>query len=229
MSVSKLAQRLIPPVSTKRMRASPDGFLTALRAITSAEWSRREKNTLLTLFKQMALDVPAYRNFLRSNGVRRESVRTTAELVAIPTMTKQNYLQKDKLANLFWHGSMLSPHILTSTSGSTGKPTYFGRSHEVDEHSALIHELIFRTSSLKQDKSTLVIVCFGMGVWIGGLITYQAFELMSRRGYPISILTPGINKKEILKALTDLAPQYEQLILAGYPPFLKDVIDEALA
>lgn len=68
-----------------------------------------------------------------------------------------------------------------------------------------------------------------MGVWIGGLITYQAFKLMGQRGYPISILTPGINKTEILKALTDLAPQYEQIILAGYPPFLKDVIDEAVS
>ena len=67
-----------------------------------------------------------------------------------------------------------------------------------------------------------------MGVWIGGLITYQAFERMGRRGYSMSILTPGINKAEILKALRDIAPQYEQVILAGYPPFLKDVIDEAV-
>lgn len=144
-------------------------------------------------------------------------------------MTKKNYLQKHPLAELFWYGSTGAPHVLTSTSGSTGKPTYFGRSHDVDEQSSLIYELMFRTSSLKKDKSTLVIVCFGMGVWIGGIIAYQSFERMGRRGYPISVLTPGINKTEILKALTDLAPQYEQLVLAGYPPFLKDVIDEARA
>lgn len=88
---------------------------------------------------------------------------------------------------------------------------------------------MFRTSSLSSDASTLISVCFGMGVWIGGTITYQAFELMGRRGYPVSILTPGINKAEILKALTEIAPHYDQLVLAGYPPFLKDVIDEALA
>jgi len=217
------------PARANRVFPAPANFFNALRVSKSADWSRKEKSHLLALFKRMALNVPAYRRFLRENGVRMNDVRTVEDLVSLPVMTKKNYLHKNELADLFWHGSMRSPHVLTSTSGSTGKPTYFGRSHEVDEHSSLIHELIFRTSSLKQDKSTLVIVCFGMGVWIGGLITYQAFELMGRRGYPISILTPGINKTEILKTLTDLAPQYEQLVLAGYPPFLKDVIDEALA
>ncbi len=216
-------------VGIGRRFASPANFFNSLRAFKSADWSRKEKNFLLNLFKRMSLDVPAYRSFLKENGMRRGTVRTMEDFKSVPVMAKKNYLQKNSLDSLFWHGSMRSPHVLTSTSGSTGKPTYFGRSHEVDEHSSFVHELIFRTSSLKNDKSTLVIVCFGMGVWIGGLITYQAFELMSRRGYPISILTPGINKTEILKTLTELAPNYEQIVLAGYPPFLKDVLDEAIA
>lgn len=216
-------------ISAGAKHPSPAHFFNTLRASTSADWSRKEKSHLLALFKRMALDVPAYRHFLHENGAHADAIRTIKDITSLPVMAKKNYLHKNTLADLMWHGSMLSPHVLTSTSGSTGKPTYFARSHEVDEHSSFIHELIFRTSSLKQNESTLVIVCFGMGVWIGGLITYQAFELMSRRGYPISILTPGINKTEILKTLTDLAPQYKQIILAGYPPFLKDVIDEALA
>lgn len=177
----------------------------------------------------MAKEVPAYKAFLKEQGIRASDIRTVKDLSRVPVMSKANYLRQHTLPELMWKGTTRSPHVLTSTSGSTGKPTYFGRSHEVDERSSLIHELIFRASSLSPSRSTLVIVAFGMGVWIGGLITYQAFELMGRRGYPISVLTPGINKKEILKALTDLAPHYEQIVLAGYPPFLKDVIDEALA
>jgi phenylacetate-CoA ligase len=227
MIIGKKVNKTKSPVTTKKIISSAK-FFNTLCSFKSIEWSRKERSNRFDLFKNMALNVPAYRNFLRENSVRNAAIRTIEDLSLVPTMTKKNYLQKNPLKNLLWHGSMHSPHVLTSTSGSTGKPTYFARSHEVDEHSSFIHELIFRTSSLKNDKSTLVIVCFGMGVWIGGLITYQAFELMSRRGYPISILTPGINKKEILRALADLAPQYEQIILAGYPPFLKDVIDEAL-
>ncbi|MHB8710095.1 MAG: phenylacetate--CoA ligase family protein [Minisyncoccota bacterium] len=229
MSLSKTVRKKESTIMSKQVFSSPANFFNALRALKSADWSRREKNHLLSLFKRMALDVPAYRNFLRASGVKRDTIRTAENLSSVPAITKKNYLKKNPFSDLFWHGSMRSPHVLTATSGSTGKPTYFARSHEVDEHSSLIHELIFRSSSLKKDESTLVIICFGMGVWIGGLITYQAFELLGRRGYPVSILTPGINKAEILKAFTDLAPQYKQIILAGYPPFLKDVIDEAVA
>lgn len=224
-----LPQKKAAAVSPKRRSSSLASFFDRLRSFKSEDWSRIQKTQVLSLFKRMSRKVPAYRRFLKANGIQGDHVRTTRELVVVPSISKANYLSKNPFTDLFWNGSMRSPQVLTSTSGSTGKSTYFARSHEVDEHAALIHELIFHTSSLKRDKSTLVIVCFGMGVWIGGLITYQAFERMSRRGYPLAILTPGINKAEILKALTDLAPQYEQIILAGYPPFLKDVVDEAVA
>ena len=84
-----------------------------------------------------------------------------------------------------------------------------------------------KNSNLDINKSTLVLICFGMGVWIGGVITYQAFKAISERGYHLAILTPGVNKKEIFEAMKNIAPKYDQIILCGYPPFMKDVVDEA--
>lgn len=211
-----------------QIHPSVSSFVAKLATNTSSDWSRIQKARTRSLFKRMAAEIPAYQRFIRGNNIQPEGVRTDRNSASIPIMSKTNYLSKNPFRDLFWKGSTRSPQVLTSTSGSTGKPTYFARSHAVDDQSSLIHELIFRTSSLDADASTLVIVCFGMGVWIGGTITYQAFEHMGRRGYPISVLTPGINKAEILKALQNVAPHYDQLILAGYPPFLKDVIDEAL-
>ncbi|PIR82243.1 hypothetical protein COU20_03750 [Candidatus Kaiserbacteria bacterium CG10_big_fil_rev_8_21_14_0_10_59_10] len=119
---------------------------------------------------------------------------------------------------------------MTSTSGSTGEPLYFPRSDSIHERAAELHDRFYVGSSLSKKASTLVIVCFGMGVWIGGLITYEAFSRMGRRrGRPIGIITPGINMKEILNIARKLAPRYEQLIFAGYPPFIKDVFDELAA
>lgn len=229
MTLNKSAQKKASRPVTEKIASSSDTFFSALHSYKSADWSRNSKEALFNLFKQASLNVPAYRNFLRKNNISRSAIRTTEDITSIPVMSKKNYLRENTFADILWHGLTRLPYVLTSTSGSTGKPSYFARSHEVDDQSSLIHELIFSASSLKKDKSTLAIVCFGMGVWIGGVITYQAYERMGRRGYPISILTPGINKTEILKILKDLAPQYEQLILTGYPPFLKDVIDEALA
>ena len=87
--------------------------------------------------------------------------------------------------------------------------------------------MFLQNSSYKSGGPILVIIGFGMGVWIGGLITYKAFELTSRRGYNLSIITPGINKPEIFHALRILAPNFSETILVGYPPFVKDVIDDA--
>lgn len=199
-----------------------------LKKLNSASWRRIQGESLTSLFARMAKQVPAYIRFLKEQEIDPVTIKEPAQLAHVPPISKKNYLHTQPFQELFWNGSMCTPHVLTSTSGSTGRPTYFARSASVDEQSSYIHELIFNASSLKKDASTLVIVCFGMGVWIGGLITYQAFQLLSKRGYPISILTPGINKAEILKTLRDLAPHYEQIVLAGYPPFLKDVVDDAI-
>src|SRR5581483_4345245 len=89
-------------------------------------------------------------------------------------------------------------------------------------------EMFLNNSSYKTQGPVLVIIGFGMGVWIGGMITYKAFEMAAQRSkIPISIVTPGINKEEIFSALKKLAPHYKETVLVAYPPFLKDLLDEA--
>jgi phenylacetate-CoA ligase len=52
---------------------------------------------------------------------------------------------------------------------------------------------------------------------------------LAAKGYPLTLVTPGNNKTEILRVVTALAPMYSQTVLLGYPPFLKDTIDSAIA
>jgi phenylacetate-CoA ligase len=196
------------------------------RTRTTASWATRRDAFVLDLFQRMAERVPAYKRFLRANGVRASSIESAKDISDIPLMNKDTYLKTSQYKDLFWDGDVAVPHVMTSTSGSTGAPVYFARSRQVDEQSAFVHERFFLQSSLSKTKPTLVIVCFGMGVWIGGVITYQAFQCMQKKGYPISIITPGINKSEIFKTLKTLAPNYEQIIFTGYPPFIKDLFDE---
>ncbi|MET7422935.1 hypothetical protein [Dactylosporangium sp. NPDC005555] len=40
--------------------------------------------------------------------------------------------------------------------------------------------------------------------------------------------TPGNSVEEILRVVGELAPRYEQVVLAGYPPFVKNVVDEGV-
>src|SRR5262249_20147725 len=52
---------------------------------------------------------------------------------------------------------------------------------------------------------------------------------LAAKGCPLTVVTPGNQKTEILRVLRVLGPSFEQVVLCGYPPFLKDVIDSGRA
>lgn len=194
-------------------------------------WEKEGQKRALALFHDAAQRVPAYKDFLKKNGIKNHTTIVTWEdFQRVPLTSKKNYLRQYPLEKLCWDGNLNKQLVFTATSGSTGQPFYFPRTAEVDKSASIIHEFFLHNSSLGFEKPTLVIVAFGMGIWIGGLITYKAFEIAADRGeYPVSIITPGINKEEIFKALKNIAPMYGQVILAGYPPMVKDIIDEGRA
>lgn len=192
-------------------------------------WEEEGHEHALVLFHDAAERVPAYKDFLKKNGVDHTQIKTWEDFQTVPLTSKKEYLKKYSLEELCWDGTLEKQLVYTSTSGSTGEPFYFPRTAEVDINASIIHEMFLKNSSHGVDGPTLIIVGFGMGIWIGGLITYKAFEIAGQRGgYPISIITPGVNKAEILNALEKVAPHYKQVILAGYPPIVKDVIDEGI-
>jgi phenylacetate-CoA ligase len=206
-------------------------ILKAIKTKDGDFWENLKKKQSLNLFQHAAQKVPAYKDFLNKHKIPAGKIKTYEDLQFVPPVNKKNYLRQYPLEKLLWSGTFKNKHtVFTSTSGSTGEPFYFPREKQLDWESSLIHELFVTAVPHKINKPTLIIVGFGMGVWIGGLITYKAFEILSQRGgYPISIITTGINKAEVLKALRLLAPQFAQTILIGYPPFIKDILDEAKA
>jgi len=194
----------------------------------SAYWKKERDQRALDLFHSCAETVPAYKDFLKKARINPSKIKTFADFQTITPVNKDNYLRSYPLEKLCLAGSLANQSlVLTSTSGSTGTPFYFPRNGMLDAQSSIYHQMFLKTTRLDINKSTLVLVCFGMGVWIGGVITYQAFKTISERGYPLTILTPGVNKREIFEAMRNIAPKYDQVILCGYPPFMKDVIDEA--
>jgi phenylacetate-CoA ligase len=208
--------------------ASARQIIGFIKKKKSAFWEEEQRRRSLALFHDAARRVPAYKDFLKKNKVDSAKIRTFADFTHVPPVGKKEYLQKYPMEKLCWDGTLDRQFVFTATSGSTGKPFYFPRTGRLDWESSIAHQLFLEQGSCDPGEPTLVLVCFGMGVWIGGVLTYKAFEIAAKRGnYPVSILTPGINKDEIFKALTLLAPNYKQVVLAGYPPFIKDIFDEA--
>ena len=175
------------------------------------------------LYAAMKRRVPAYRRFLQEKGVR-----ATTGFASLPLTDKDTYLRTYPLPDLCWDGALNTQQAtISATSGSTGEPFYFPRTAEQDLQYAAVAEMYLRTNFSVHKKTTLYIVGWGMGIWIGGVFSYAAVRIVAERGkYPISIITPGTNQDEILKALVKLGPLYDQVIIGGYPPMIKDLIDE---
>lgn len=200
-----------------------------LREKPESFWLRRGEKAVLSLWNEMARNVPAYKKMLVSR--HKKTATGLADFVRrAPVLTKENYLRRFPLASLCWHGTMATkPTIISATSGSSGEPFYFPRTREQDLQYAAVAEMYLRSNFAIHKKSTLYIVGWGMGVWIGGVFTYSALRTLAERGkYRLSIITPGTSNDEILKAVTRLGGQFDQIIIGGYPPMIKDLIDEGI-
>ncbi len=194
-------------------------------------WEQRGQQEALELFQEMAARVPAYKDFLKINKVKPEKIQTFSDFQQLPLTSKDDYLRRYPLEALCWDGAFKrQAWTISATSGSTGNPFYFPRTREQDLQYALTAELYLRTNFSIHSKSTLYINAFPMGVWIGGVFTYEAVQLVAQRGqYPLSIITPGINKREILNSFKNLKDKFDQVIIGAYAPFLKDVLEDGLA
>ncbi len=180
------------------------------------------------LFHQMAERVPAYRDFLKKHGIDHKKIAGVTDLKHIPTLDKDNYLRSYPKEALCWDGEFRNKSwTISTTSGSTGTPYYFPRENSQDWQYAVMAELYLRANFNIQDKSTLYIVAFPMGAWIGGVFTYEAVKIVAERGrYNLSVITPGINKKEIIEAVKQLGKNFDQVLIGSYAPFLKDILDD---
>lgn len=204
-------------------------LLRDLQAKKEDYWIERGERMALELFHKMAERVPAYKDFLARAKINHKKIRALADFKNVPPADKDNYLRSYPLEKLCWDGKLDSQRFTySSTSGTTGEPFYFPRADEQDLQYALTAEMYLRTNFQIHKKSTLYVDGFAMGAWIGGLFTYQAIKYVAENGnYKLSVITPGTNKAEILKAVKKLAPKYDQILIGGYPPFVKDTVDEA--
>lgn len=215
----------------KKNKLDATQILKDIKKKKSTYWEKVRVQNTLELFKKASdeVEVPAYNKFLKKNNIEYKKINTWDEFKSIPIVDKKNYLLIYPFEDLCWNGNLNKPLVYTSTSGTTGEPFYFVRSEQLDWEYSVIIENYLNLNKIYINKSTLIVNCFGMGVWIGGVMTYKAYEMTANRNeYPVSIITPGISKKDIFNALKSLAPRYESVIIIGYPPFVKDILDEAL-
>jgi phenylacetate-CoA ligase len=183
----------------------------------------------VALFRTTAESVPAYREWLDGQGFDPKSVRSAADFARVPITSKANYVLRYPLASRCRGGRIEDCDMVAVSSGSTGTPTFWPRSARDEYAVARRFEQVFVDAFRADERTTLAVVCFALGTWVGGMYTTNACRLLSARGHPIMLVTPGNSRDEILRVLRDLSPSFEQVVLLGYPPFLKDTLDAGRA
>jgi phenylacetate-CoA ligase len=210
------------------MRAALNAFLeTPLDELLRARTDPRA--AAIELFKEVAREVPAYRQFLAEHGVDPNAIATAEDFARLPLVTKDNYVKRYPLASLCRGGELLASDMIAISSGSTGAPTSWPRSVADEFEITTRFEQLFVDSFGADTTPTLAVVCFPLGTWIGGMFTAACCRHLATKGYPIFTATPGNAKAEIFRVVQELGPQFEQTVLLGYPPFMKDVVDSGPA
>lgn len=187
------------------------------------------EDKVLALFHRCVLEVPAYQRFLNAHGVSPAEIRSYSAFRALPLMNKADYMRAYSLPARCLGGSLSGSDRVAVSSGSTGQPTFWPRSVKYELDVAVRFEQVFRDSFRAHERSTLAVVCFALGNWVGGIYTTSCCWHLARKGYPLMVATPGNNKAEIFRVVREMSPHFGQTVLLGYPPFVKDVIDAGAA
>ncbi len=200
-------------------------LLTPLDALLQAGESSDGAREALDLFRAVARDVPAYRSLLAEQNIDPASIRTAADFARLPLLDKKNYNRRFTLDELMLGGRLTRADFFAVSSGSTGEPTFWPRAQADEFPVAVRFEQVFRDAFRAHERRTLAVVCFALGTWVGGMFTSSCMRHLSAKGYPVVTATPGNKIDEILRVVQRLGPQFEQTVLLGYPPFLKEVVD----
>ncbi|HEU5267866.1 MAG TPA: hypothetical protein VFU35_14245, partial [Jatrophihabitans sp.] len=182
----------------------------------------------LELFRDVVSSVPAYRDFLDNNGVDATAVRAMADFEQLPIVTKDNYLRRYPLPDRCRDGRLDSCDMIAVSSGSSGEPTIWPRSVADELAVTRRFEQVFVDSFAAQQRHTLAVVCFPLGTWVGGLFTLACVRHLAATGLRITAVAPGNNVAEILRVVPELGGFVDQVVLLGYPPFIKQVVDAGI-
>jgi phenylacetate-CoA ligase len=202
---------------------APDEVIQAYRAFFA---DGRQPLDVVVFFQDVAASVPAYRKFLADAQIDPAAIRSAEDFRRLPMTSKGNYQNRYPLPELCRGGRLDGCDMIAVSSGSSGQPTIWPRSLVDELQIAERFEQVFRTFQA-DSRSTLAVVCFPLGTWVGGLFTTACVRHLAAKGFPVTTVAPGNNKAEILRVVPELAPHFEQVVLLGYPPFVKDVIDSA--
>lgn len=137
---------------------------------------------LRSVVKRVYENVPVYRARMEEKGVTPADIRTADDIVKLP------FTEKTDLRDNFPYGLFAVPHSdivrIHGSSGTTGKPIVTGYT---DNDVEVWTEMMARTlAAVGTDKDDVVQVCYGYGLFTGGLGAHQGASKIGAMTVPMS-------------------------------------------
>lgn len=202
-------------------------LLKDLRTRDEEFWIHTGQTQALTVFHKAAEQVPAYKDFLSKHGIKNHAkIRVFEDFVNnVPVSDKENYIYMYSLQDRVCQSKDCGGGVIYTSSGTTGKATLWQR-NEVHERNIInTHEFLIQKYFRVEQYKTLFIDCFAMGIHVAGYLTATSINSLIKKYPNIFLATPGSKKEDILALLEQVQGQYEQIVLIGYPPFIKDIVE----
>ncbi|MDO8609921.1 MAG: hypothetical protein Q7R95_05195 [bacterium] len=181
----------------------------------------------LTLFHEVYETSKAYRAFIDSHHINVKDIKDINDFQKIPIMDRYNYINKYPLEDrLYGNRKLEDSYMISASSGSTGEATFWARDLMIDTYIEKVREKLYIEHFEIDTKKTLLVNAFALGSWTGGMLeTKFAWSCSSK--YKFTVVTPGMDKINVLSFIKKLYKFYDQVIILAYPPFLTDFIDYA--
>ncbi|CAN5195407.1 phenylacetate--CoA ligase family protein [soil metagenome] len=169
-------------------------------------------------FEKAQQQCPAYKSFLETNPGTVRLNGWVPDFSQVPPMDKPTYIKAYTMAERC-HGGVIPTRgaVIDTSSGSTGKPTAWVRGRDEREAVARVMQIALR--QLIPDKQILFLNAFALGPWATGMSVSHA---VSDECLLVSV-GPDVDK--IVELMNDFGPDKFKYVIAGYPPFLKMLVD----
>ena len=199
-------------------------FLSSLPAEKIAQ---KGEKLALNVFNIAAERIPAYKKVLEENKVNASEIKTIEDFKKLPIIDKKNYFKSNKVEDLCLDGTLHDKYLIDRSSGYSGEPSYWPCSIDEDVGYPKYMEIAYQQFYNIDTKPTLMIITLALGSWVGGeKISWATRQIAINGKNPFTVMTPGVNLDETLEIVQNFKDKYEQIVIVGYPPFIKRIIDE---
>jgi phenylacetate-CoA ligase len=214
--------RLLDPLMGRLLSAAGDVALSSWATyrslfapiLTGPVREQLSRRRAAAAFFNARRTVPAYREFLAGHGLM--DVRHFED---VPPMDKDSYIKKWPLESLCQNGR-IPDHgvVIDESSGSSGTATNWIRG---PAERAIARRLIQYSARATFGNDTFVLLnAFALGPWATGMNV--SMSMVDR----CILKSIGPDAGKVAATLELLGPRYRYLI-AGYPPFLKSLVETA--